>query len=314
MKENEKIIPFSALAKSAINAIIIDSAEKFKDGICKHLKSYLKRNFPAAVVVKNNNLYVRVDEIGDIATFCEQYLKKTSKDYSAKDIAELALRHIGLPPVETMSLSSLEKTVRSLFDSDKYKDHVYIKRIQGGRETLCVTAKTAARIECDEAVCNLIVKQVKKAEKRNQDPDSIDWKKYEYEKSFIESREKLESEQRAQQNNMDSTQSVNSQLNDKDNISHLSQDEEAYCMIQALFSLFFTEFDFEALDRDIIDYNTLESVQDFGKLYQEYARVFETPNFDWKYYRVKKDNPLLNILAEKVAGIILKKMQEGGNL
>lgn len=239
-----------------------------------------------------------IEKASDIRAFVTSYFKKTTADYSAKDIAKRSLTRIGIPPIETMSRESLEKAVLSLFNSEEYKGEVYIRRVQGGNIIYCVNFDTAQKIENHKIITELINKQVKKAVQKGKDSNSSDWKCYERERDFIELREEME---RTQQSG---------ETDDKKHIVRIEEMiRETRHITQALFSLFFTDFDFHKLDEDITILNELESSWDFGKEYQELEEVFGTPHFGWKYYKVK-DNPILDMLAEKVAAIVLMKLKE----
>lgn len=275
----------------------VDLCKKFRCGIKTHIKSYVMGKYPAAISEKGGQILV--DKAIDTENFRKEYFRKTEADYSAKDIVTHLLNHIGIPPVDTMSQESLEKAVLTLLDS-AYKSKVYIKRVQGRHNTYCVDCDTAEKIERNADIQRLVKKQIKKAEQKSKGSDSVNWKCYEHEESFIQSREELSGEQGS---------------GGVDEIQGLSCEEKTFCMTQALFSLFFTDFDFVSLSRDIEEYNLSETAMDFGERYQKLEEIFSAPHFDWKYYKIKEaeSDSVLDRLAKKIAEKILKRISEKGS-
>lgn len=270
--------------------IDVDLCKEYSCGIETHIKSYVAEKYPDAISEKGGQILV--DKTLDTGKFRKEYFGKTEADYSVKDIATRLLNHIGIPPLDFMSQESLKKAILTLLDSEEYKSKVYIKRVQGGHNTYCVDCVTAEKIGRDDNILSLIKKQIAKAEQKGEGSGSVEWKRYKHEKEFIQSREELAGEQGA---------------GGVDEIQGLSYEEKTFCMTQALFSLFFTDFDFKAFNEDISSLNLSETSMDFDEKYQELARTFDTPHFDWKYYRVRdiENGSVLDRLAEKIAENIL---------
>lgn len=238
----------------------------FKTGIEADLHSYVER-----YIAQNSKAYQRkCDDEEWREEFIEKYLRKTQHDFSAKDIALRSLRHFALPPIEAMSVGSLEKKIRTLMDTD-YKDQVYIKTVQGNKAVRCVRIRVADTIERCEEVRTLIDKQIRKAETMKDGSEA--WKQYEREKKYVQMVDAL------------------SDTTSEDYLPKLTVSDRMYLMVEALFNQFFTNFDFESLQADIDEYNLLDYNLDFGERYQELYELLHSKNFGWKYYapRIEED-------------------------
>lgn len=157
-----------------------DLCKKYEKGIKANLKIYITD------WIENNSEEEYKNITSDDFTcedFVKEYMEKESVDFSPKDVAEMVLRHFGLPPIDTMSIESLEKTIQSLFET-LYKDHVYLKKVQGGKISKCVRRDVAFLIQSGDNVSRLVNKQAAKAEGKITDPVTL--RQYRFERSLIE--------------------------------------------------------------------------------------------------------------------------------
>ena len=256
-----------------------------KTGFHNSVVRFIYNTSPDRIEIHDGKMYVS-DEL-NCSNFAIEYLKKNNNDYSAKDIAEKALHGFGLPPIENMSAGSLEKKIRTVIQNNEFKDNIYFKRI-GNKETVCVDAETAHKICSHPDVVSLIKQQIKKAEKTHN--DTPDWRTYEEEKSWVE---------------------FQSKLFDNDDTIYLSQNDELFFMIKALFELFFTSFDVEKYNSLYNEWDCLEQDRDFGIRYQTLKKIFNTPNFDNEFFRFEPKDDVLDVLADKIAEKVLKKLEKG---
>ena len=104
-----KYFKFSKLFENVMIHINEQQLEKYgKSGSRKHLQEYLFRMFPDDIKEENGELLVS-ESMFDAEDFVTAYLDKSQGDYSAKDCAQIALNHIGYPPINMMSVESVEK-------------------------------------------------------------------------------------------------------------------------------------------------------------------------------------------------------------
>ena len=266
----------------------------WNDAVIKSItNSFYKIKYKTGII-NNFNDYVRnrlKDSVGEIDySFIDDYFVKNTYDFSAQDCAHMALSRVGIPPIESMSVESLEKTIRDVFE--EYNDKVYIKRSKKNAETLCVGWNTACAILEHSTVKELIQKQIGKAEnKASKQCSKIAWRAYEFEKQKI-----------------DSLEAMNSSVNEEDGISHaeLSDAEKTNLMVEALFNNLFTNVDFEKYKRDFDEMELLYDNWEFGERYQELYDIFHAPHFNWEYYKLNMDNPVIDALADKIAERIIK--------
>ena len=270
---------------------------KWNDTVIKSITNSIYKSKYKAGIINNFNDYVRnrlKDSVGEIDySFIDDYFVKNTYDFSAQDCAHMALSRVGIPPIETMSVESLEKTIRDVFE--KYNDKVYIKRSKKNAETLCVGWNTACAILEHSTVKELIQKQIGKAEnKASKQCSKIAWRAYEFEKQKIALLE-----------------AMNLSENEEDGFSHAepSDAEKTNLMVEALFNNLFTNVDFEKYKRDYDEMELLYDNWEFGERYQELYDIFNAPNYNWKYYTLNIDNPLIDALADKIAVRIVEIME-----
>lgn len=183
----EKWIPIEEyLDKSILPKIDENIGEKYKKGILTNLKQFIYNNKKNAIREKGDKIYV--DEIALLTSFVYDYFHKEECDYSAEDFAYSALRHFGMPPIEAMSVESLETTIRKLFEN-KYKDEVYIRRVQGRLNVACLSREYEMDIPLEPSVSSKIDLQKRKAERKRKDTD--EWQEYSEEKAQIAYNEDL---------------------------------------------------------------------------------------------------------------------------
>ncbi|MEE3427945.1 MAG: hypothetical protein VZQ55_03085 [Ruminococcus sp.] len=262
-----------------------DIVKKYGEkGLRKNILNYVKNIVPNKIINKNGKIYVS-DGLQN-KDFVFQYLKKEDSDYSAKDIAERALKPMAVPP--KMSANSLEKRIRDLFI--EYKDNVYFKRVKT-KTTACVDYETSSKIIISSSFTELFHKQIDKSErKQNASPE---WKAYKEEKDWVESQRSYD--------------------DDYNDFIYLSSDNELFIMVKAIFSKLFTGFDTDKYNRLYNEWRELENNHDFGERYQELKNIFNSTNFNNEFFRFEPNDYLLNVLADKISEKIIKKLEEKGS-
>jgi len=94
---------------------------KWNDTVIKSITNSFYKNKYKVGIINNFNAYVmnklkdserKIDE-----NFLDDYFIKSAYDFSAQDCAHMALGRVGIPPIELMSVESLEKTIREVFDT-----------------------------------------------------------------------------------------------------------------------------------------------------------------------------------------------------
>ncbi len=266
-----------------------DLAIKYQNGITKNLISYVLQHYPSTILCRKGQCVVDKELLKD--KLGREYFEKTPQDFSARDFAYSALNHMGMPPVDSMSLKSLEKRIRAIFDTPEYSNQVYIKLTQGGKNVACLSSSFLDEIISHKDISELIKKQILRAE--NNPVDSVEWNRYELEKAAIAFE--------------------GARAEDEDIPIYdvgLTKEDELYYMVKALFSLFFTDFDFQMLEADLNEYEALDGAKDFGERYQHLNDLLSSPNFNWKYYSTKTGDVLLEKVAEKIAEKVVERMNE----
>lgn len=281
----EKWIAFDEFSDKFCWKIKEQFYEKYQSGIKKNLKTWLQEKYPSLIACRNGQL--EVDKKLTNNTFGvavgKEYFKKEKQDFTVMDFAYNAynpLRYLGALPIENMSVESMEKRIRNIFDSPKYIDQVYVKLTEDGKSVTCLSSALLNEIISHKEVHELIEKQKAK----NYPITPIQAKRTDLEKARIELLDSLE-------------QDGNEPVDDVP----LTKEDKLYYMVQALFSLFFTDFDFASLEADINEFEALDGAKDFGERYQYLNDLLTSPNFNWKYYSKKTENVFLDNLAEKIA-------------
>ena len=264
-----------------------DLAEKHKIGCINNFMQYVKFKSPHAIQENNGKIFVPDSLITD--EYLSEYFKKNSYDISVKDCAYLVLNHPDVPPLDEMSVNSLEKTIRDIFQENK--DKTYIKRIKGNVNTLCVDYETALKISSHSKVISLVQAQIKKAEKNHK--NTVDWRAYEFQKDKI--------------NALSSAISYDNEDECHENRT-LSANEKTYLMVKAIFNKMFSDFDFQKFEDYLDEMDSLYDDWDFGKRYQELYDIFHSPHYNYEFYQISNQMDFLDLLADKVAQIILKKI------
>ena len=59
------------------------------------------------------------------------------------------------------------------------------------------------------------------------------------------------------------------------------------------------------------EWDCLEQDRDFGIRYQTLKKIFNTPNFDNEFFRFEPKDDVLDVLADKIAEKVLKKLEKG---
>ena len=196
------------------------------------------------------------------------------------------MNRIGVPPKEELSTASLEKTVRDIINNE-FKKNAYFKRTKS-KDTVCVDKETVKMIWLHPDYISKLQKQIEKAE--NSHIETPEWIKYKEEKRWIEF----------------VTESFSN-----DETMYLSQQEESYIMIKAIFETFFTRFDIEKFNSLYNEWAHLEEIQDFSQRYQTLKDIFISPNYKNEFYHFDPSDDVLDLFAEKVASKIMKKLEKG---
>lgn len=333
----KEFIPFSMFYNDAtMDNITRDMAKEYRSGTEKRLKSYVKQKYPNEISYDDNGeLLVSRDFLDDAekANDLKNFFQyKEGTDFSVEDTVKWLLTHTGIPPIETMKLDSFEKKIREFFNSSKYKDSVYAKRSgkKGGHSVACVDRDTFQKLERDESVRDLIRRKIDKAERNNKDSDSVAWKLYCDEKSEIEyyneQADRYEAGQIDDDEPLLSTQEKTLCMLQEIfslfftdvpfRIHELYKDKSEYNMVWSLFSYFFTDIDFELFLKELEEYIYPEVNENNYKRHQELEEIFNSPHFGWRYYKVKEnrireiEDAFLDRLAEK---IVAKLNQAKGN-
>lgn len=77
-------------------------------------------------------------------------------------------------------------------------------------------------------------------------------------------------------------------------------------MILALFSVFFTDIDFDLFSKEVAEYNIPEINETNFERHQELNAIFSAPHFGWRYYKLKEnkvkeiEDAFLDRLAERI--------------
>ena len=269
---------------------------KWNDTVIKSISNPFYKSKYKVGIINNFNAYV-MNKLKDSereidGNFLDDYFIKSPYDFSAQDCAHMALRRVGIPPIELMSVESIEKTIREVFD--EYNDEVYIKMSKKNAETMCVGWKTACAISEHSAVKELIQKQIEKAEnKEDKQCSNIKLRAYEFEKEKI-----------------DSLEAMNSSEIEEDAVNDAEQSEvkKTNLMVEAIFKNLFSEIDFEKYKKDYDEMELLYDNWEFGERYQKLYDTFHAPNYNWEYYKPNMDNPVIDALADKIAERIVKIM------
>ena len=90
---------------------------KWNDTVIKSIYNPFYKSKYKVVIINNFNAYV-MNKLKDSereidGNFLDDYFIKSPYDFSAQDCAHMALRRVGITPIELMSVESLEKTIRA---------------------------------------------------------------------------------------------------------------------------------------------------------------------------------------------------------
>lgn len=258
------------------------------EGCKSNILDYIKRVAPDAIMENEDRLLVEETLIS--RGFIDKYYEKCELDFSAKDCAHIALKHVGIPPIEYMSVDSLEKTIRELFK--EYKGKVYIKRSKGKGSAFCVDFNTAISIVNNPDVLALLNKQASKAERKHEETGA--WRAYEFEKKKIAS--------------------IESSCTDNNDTGYssrtLSVNEKTYLMVEAIYRKLFSDFDYVKYEKYCDEMEILDDNWDFGERYQELYAIFSSHNYMNEFYEFEPKDDVLDALADILAEKIVKKISE----
>lgn len=256
-----------------------------RPGIKKDVLRYIEKNNPNKV--KNENGTILIDKTVHDENFVSDYLKKTENDFSAGDCTDFLLKHPGVPPEEYMHPSTITDLFRELFKNEEFIGDVYVKRTQGGKYAPCINFQTVNKVLVHPLVMEKLKIQIKKAEKNHE--CTAEYRQYECEKRAIELME-----ERRQDSDNDTGKIV------------LSEKRETKEMVKAIYSLLFTEFDFDAYASDVDAVGLLADNMEFDERYQELNDTLYGRNYNFKYYKLNPNPQLIDAIAEKVADKLIK--------
>lgn len=267
-----------------------DVARGYEEGIKSNFCIYVQRKSPDKIKVEDNVISVQSTII--TPDYIKEYYVKSDHDFSAKDCAELALNHAGIPPLDDMSCASLIKMINQIMP--QYKGKVYIKYEKGKSPTHCVDYNVARTISEHPDVVNRIMKQTRKAENKGaHKSNDVEWKAYKFAKEKVTSLDALMGN-----------------ANDSDGYNHkvLSTDEKTYLMVRAIYNALFTDFDFEKYEKFSDEIDLLYDNWDFHERYQELYDIFHSFNYKGEFYQFKPDSGFVELLSDKIAEKIIKKL------
>ncbi len=266
-----------------------DLASEYETGIIASFNAYVLRISHNKIAIENGIIFVPEELI--TRKYINRYYEKSNFDLSAKDCAYMALNSVGVPPIDEMSLDSLEKTIRDVIKG--ITDKAYVKHVSGTVNTLCVDLTTARQIILHQDVVKKIHKQIKKAESNPIHKDSVAWRAYEFQKekiAFLDSLDSIDSEE-------------------CNNINPLTLDDKTHLMVKAIFDKLFSDFDFDKYDAYKIEMDMLYDDWNFGKRYQELYDMFHAPFYNYAFYKEFKQKDFIDELSDIVAEKLFKKLK-----
>lgn len=90
-------------------------------------------------------------------------------------------------------------------------------------------------------------------------------------------------------------------------------DEKNSLMIEAIFRMFFSEFDFKKYEKDYDEMSSLYDDDDFGERYQELDAIFKAHNYKDEFYKFEPKDEILDALADRIAEKVIKKIEKKGS-
>lgn len=93
----------------------------------------------------------------------------------------------------------------------------------------------------------------------------------------------------------------------------LTDNQKTDKMVRAIFNTLFSTFDFEKYEKYCDEMDMLDEDWDFGERYQELYDIINSSNYKNEFYTVNPQNDLLDVLADKIADKIIKRMKEKGS-
>ncbi|MGN1304812.1 MAG: hypothetical protein ACI4YB_07240 [Oscillospiraceae bacterium] len=267
-----------------------DLASEYETGIITNFNAYVLRMSQKTIEVENDIILVPEKLI--TREYINRYYEKSNHDISAKDCAYMALNSMGVPPIDEMSIKSLEKTIRDIIKGITNK--AYIKRVSRTVNTLCVDLATAHQIISHQDVEQKIQKQIQKAESNTIHKDSVAWRAYEFQKdkiAYLDSLEYIDNETEC------------------DSLNTLTVDEKTHLMVKAIFDKLFSDFDFDKYESYKNEMDSLYEDWDFGKRYQELYDIFHTPHYNYEFYKEFIQEDFMDELSDKVVEKLFKKLK-----
>lgn len=283
-------IDIKKCCEDVVSIIDEDVRKGYEEGIKSNFCTYVQRKSPDMIKVEDNVISVQSTLITN--DYITEYFAKSDYDFSAKNCAELALNHVGIPQLDDMSCASLIKIINVIMP--QHKDKIYIKYEKGKTPTRCVDYNVAKAISEHPDVVYRIAKQIRKADNRNvHKSNNVEWRAYKFEKEKVSSLDEL----------ID-----NADGNDGYNHKVLSTNEKEYLMVRAIYNALFTDFDFEKYEKYSDEIDLLYDNWDFHERYQELYDIFHSPNYNGEFYQVKSDSSFMELLSDRIVEKIIKKM------
>lgn len=270
-------------AKTNLN-FHIDSTIYGDKGSFNNFLNYIVRISPEKKKTVNGETLISDDVFDN--EYIMTYLKKEPYDYSASDIAEAVLHGRGIPPRYAMSVASLERKIRDIFL--EYKDNVYFKRVQN-KNTACVNYEIEAKIKNHPDLRALLKKQIEKAERKYKGSHDPKWRAYESDINNI----------KAERNSDESNEYI-----------YLSDKDELFIKVNAIYGLFFSEFNTNKYNDLYNEWVGLEEIENkHSERWLELRDLFlNSPDYNYEFYKPKEK--VLDILADKIADKISEKIIE----
>lgn len=279
-------------AKTNLN-FHIDSAIYGDKGTFNNFLNYIKRISPEKKKTVNGETLISDDVFDN--EYIMTYLKKEPYDYSASDIAESLLRCKGIPPRYAMSVASLERKIRDIFL--EYKDNVYFKRVRN-KNTACVNYEIEAKIKNHPDLWALLKKQIEKAERKYKGSHDPKWRAYESDIDYIKA--------------------IESSDDDESDYIYLSDKDELFIKINAIYNLLFTEFDTKKYNDLYNEWLGLEESEiKHSERWLELRDLFlNSPDYNYEFYKPKEEkvlDVLVDKIADKISEKIIEKLDEKGS-
>lgn len=223
----------------------------------------------------------------------DNYIPKKGGDYSAADVAQLAVSRPGIPPIKDKDLDNLEKFVLNNFmhpqKNPVFSQRVYLKKTKKNHSVFCVDFATAQDIISD---ANFL--------------KSLDYRSAKAEHKMTN----LEKEVLAlEQASIDAFQIDDKQENiplhsdyDKAEYSFSNTDRrKMYLMTEAIYSLFFSDFDFEKFFNDEDSMANANATLKYSSDDVRILHDLTEHSSNQEYYKIDLSPVLIDAIADRLS-------------